>query len=183
MTKNFVYLDTETTGLLPTDKIVEIAIVGMDGEVLVDSLVNPEKPIGYFASQVHGIYDDMVEDAPTIDELKDEIIEAVKGKDVVIYNSGYDMQYLPFIREHIASVNCAMKCYASFSDRNQNVKLLTATIETNYRWEGDVHRALTDALATRHIWGVMVNKDHRDKHMKCRSCEKSFNGILRTCAC
>ena len=41
----FVYLDTETTGLSASrgDKIVEISIIDDKGNVLIDTLVNPER--------------------------------------------------------------------------------------------------------------------------------------------
>lgn len=41
-----LFLDTETTGLSgQKDRIVEIAIIGEDGEVVIDTLVNPGIPI------------------------------------------------------------------------------------------------------------------------------------------
>ena len=54
------FLDTETTGLHPPhDKLVEVAIIDEAGDVVLDTLVNPERPIG-FATQIHGISDAMV---------------------------------------------------------------------------------------------------------------------------
>ena len=49
----FVYLDTETTGrgIAWGDKIVEISIVGENGFVLLDTLVDPERDIPWQVTQ------------------------------------------------------------------------------------------------------------------------------------
>jgi hypothetical protein len=53
-----LFLDTETTGLSgERDRIVEIAIIGDDGSVLVDTLVNPRVPIPPEATAIRlGLY-------------------------------------------------------------------------------------------------------------------------------
>ncbi len=68
----FVVFDTETTGLLPhKDEIVQIGAVRVlkgqivPGEVL-DTLVDPERPIPPASTKVHGVSDAMVQGAPTI---------------------------------------------------------------------------------------------------------------------
>ena len=62
-------IDLETTGVnLGIDRIIEIAIVriGLDGNQTVKrNLINPEMPIPQITSDVHGITDEMVKDAPT----------------------------------------------------------------------------------------------------------------------
>ena len=50
------------------DKLVEVAIVDEDGAIILDTLVNPERPIG-FATQIHGISNEMVASAPTLEGL------------------------------------------------------------------------------------------------------------------
>ena len=64
--RSIIFLDTETTGLASTDKIIELAIVDYDGKILFDKLINPERPIQN--SDIHGITDRMVSGQPTLDE-------------------------------------------------------------------------------------------------------------------
>ncbi len=74
--RDYVVFDLETTGTsCNRDRVVEISAVKVvDGRVTEEfsTLVNPECPIPYYASQVNGITDDMVADAPLFrDALKD----------------------------------------------------------------------------------------------------------------
>ena len=74
-----VFLDLETTGLDPrADEIVEIGILDEDGQVLLDTLVRPVRHRSWPGAQrVDGIAPADVQDAPTLDELRPRIIEAV----------------------------------------------------------------------------------------------------------
>ena len=69
LTRPICFIDLETTGInVSTDKIVEIAIVKIlpDGTKQVKrKLVNPEMAIPKAASEIHGISDEMVKEAPT----------------------------------------------------------------------------------------------------------------------
>jgi len=57
-----IYLDTETTGLSYDSKIVEIAIINYVGEILLNTLVNPEMPIPLTSSKIYNITNDMIID-------------------------------------------------------------------------------------------------------------------------
>lgn len=46
------------------DKIVEIAVIDLDGNVLINTLVDPNKAIPKEATEIHGIANKMVENAP-----------------------------------------------------------------------------------------------------------------------
>jgi DNA polymerase III epsilon subunit-like protein len=85
-----VVLDTETTGLHDGARIVEIAVLGMDGSVLSDSLVNPQVPIPAEATRIHGITDDMVKTAPTFSDLLVRLTGALHGRKIVVYNRDFD---------------------------------------------------------------------------------------------
>ena len=70
---NYILFDIETTGLSPvTDQIVELSAVKVQSGEIVDefsTLVNPGIHIPYTASSINGITDDMVKDAPGIDQV------------------------------------------------------------------------------------------------------------------
>lgn len=86
-----LFLDTETTGLEERDEICEIAVINVQGNVLINSLVKPTVPIGGNASQIHGITNAMVADAPTFAALLPELEHALRGRTVLVWNKDFDM--------------------------------------------------------------------------------------------
>jgi DNA polymerase-3 subunit epsilon len=84
-------IDLETTGVNPgIDRIVEIAIVKImpDSSQLVKrKILNPEMPISKASSDIHGITDDMVKDAPTFRQVANEIKQFLENCDLGGYNS------------------------------------------------------------------------------------------------
>lgn len=91
LTKPLASIDLETTGVnLGTDRIVEIAIVKVlpDGTRSVRrKLINPEMPIPKTSSDIHGITDEMVKDAPTFKQVANELKQVLDGCDIAGYNS------------------------------------------------------------------------------------------------
>ena len=93
--KDWVILDTETTGLYDAE-IVEIAIIDCLGKSLLDALIKPSIPIPAEVTEIHGISDAMVADAPTFPEVYPRIDAALKDKRVLIYNSAFDIKILNY---------------------------------------------------------------------------------------
>lgn len=157
-----LFLDTETTGLHPPkDKVVEVAIADDAGNVLLDTLVNPGRPIG-FATTIHGITDEMVSSAPTLESLWPKIRRIVEGHHLVIYNAQFDTRFFPDNLNCAEKISCAMLKFAPiYGDRHPRhkdykwQKLTTAAEYIGYKWVGDAHRALADVLATRALWAWM----------------------------
>ena len=91
LTRPIAFIDLETTGVsLSTDRIVEIAIIKLlpDGSRQVKrKLINPEMPIPKASSDIHGISDDMVKDAPTFKQVANEVKMFIDGCDLGGYNS------------------------------------------------------------------------------------------------
>ena len=91
LTRPLAFFDIESTGVNPaTDRIVELAIIriGTDGEKQrFRRLIHPGIPIPKDASDIHGITDDMVKDAPTFKEIASEVATFLENCDLGGYNS------------------------------------------------------------------------------------------------
>lgn len=88
-----VVLDTETTGLEDDARIVDLAVYGLGGQVLLDTLVNPGVPIPQDATGIHGITDEMVTDpaVPAFADVLPRLTEVLEGRRCLIYNKAYDV--------------------------------------------------------------------------------------------
>lgn len=157
---DLVYLDSETTGMSFSDKMVELAIVDDKGDVLINTLLNPGIPISCDASRIHCISDEMVKDAPLLQNMELEIIQVVQKRHVVIYNAKFDLQYLTTaIKRAIQKTTCCMQTFApvygewdSFHGNYRWKSLSDAAEHIGYKWIGKKHRALSDSLACRAVW-------------------------------
>ncbi|MEG5236954.1 3'-5' exonuclease [Microcoleus sp. AT9b-C3] len=92
---DWVILDTETTGLDDAE-MVEIAVINPLGDALLNTLVKPTIPIPAEVTDLHGISDAMVADAPSFPEVYPRIDAALKDKRVLIYNSAFDIKILNY---------------------------------------------------------------------------------------
>ncbi len=156
-----VYLDTETTGLSAArgDTIVEIAIVDHRGDALINTLVNPGRPIPSEAIRVHGISDEMVRGKPSLTQLMPQIVEIIRGQQVVIYNAKYDISFFPGRLTEAASLRCAMIGFSEALGGRRWQKLDVAARHVGHKWSGVAHRALADALACRSVWEWLQRRE------------------------
>jgi len=91
LSKPIVFFDLEATGAnVAKDRIIDISTlkINPDGsEEAWTCLVNPEMPISAEASEVNGIYDKDVADAPTFREIGQKVFDIFNGADIGGYNS------------------------------------------------------------------------------------------------
>jgi DNA polymerase III subunit epsilon len=91
LNRPIAFIDLETTGVtLSTDRIVEIAMVKLMPDGTRQSkrkILNPGIPIPKESSDIHGITDEMVKDAPTFKQAANEIKQFVENCDLGGYNS------------------------------------------------------------------------------------------------
>src|ERR1700761_5039617 len=91
LSRPLAILDLETTGInLGTDRIVEIAIVKImpdEKKLIKRKLINPLMPIPKSSSDIHGITDDMVKDAPSFKQVANEFKQFIGNSDLAGYNS------------------------------------------------------------------------------------------------
>ncbi len=94
----YAIIDLETTGGQPAnDRITELAIFVHDGQRVVDSyttLVNPGRAIPPFITQLTGITNDMVADAPRFHEVARKVVEMTDGCVFVAHNVRFDYSFL-----------------------------------------------------------------------------------------
>jgi DNA polymerase-3 subunit epsilon len=166
--RDFVIFDSETTGLdAANGRIVSIAVIDVDGRVLVDTLLNPGIHIPEEATEIHGITDQMVKDAPKFTEVYPAVRDALRGRVWVGYNLPFDASFLEWeCRRNYCLIPagcdwydgpetaCVMRMYADFygeyNDYHGNFKWqkLGFACRTEGIRMGQAHFALDDALAT-----------------------------------
>ena len=162
----FVVFDIETTGLSAmTCKITEIgAVLVRNGEVLkvFSTFVNPEGHIPEEITELTGITDDMVSDAPSQGDAVKAFIEFVGKRTVVAHNANFDMG---FIRR--AAENAGIHFDPPYLDtlsmsRFLNPELKNHKLDTlvDFYRLGDFnhHRACDDAEVTAKIFCKMTEK-------------------------
>ena len=158
LTRPLVVFDLETTGTEPSrDRIVEIGILkhNTDGSTeAYESLVNPQQLIPKEASDVHGITDEDVAEAPTFKELGEEVLGFIQGCDVAGYNIiGFDIPLLveEFRRSLGLDLNFSkatvIDAYNVFK-KNEPHTLEKAVAFYCNREHTDAHGAMADAEAT-----------------------------------
>ncbi|MCM1339554.1 MAG: 3'-5' exonuclease [Muribaculaceae bacterium] len=93
-----IVLDTETTGLDYTrEKMVEFAAVRLENGKIKDefqTLINPQQHIRKSSMAIHGITQEMVEDAPTEEEIVPKILEFLGEYPIVAHNAIFDYSFL-----------------------------------------------------------------------------------------
>jgi DNA polymerase-3 subunit alpha (Gram-positive type) len=95
---DFVVFDIETTGFSKVnDRIIEIGAVKVSkGEIIgrFSTFVNPKIPIPYKITQLTSITDEMVVNAPAIEDALLDFLEFSKGTVLVAHNASFDMGFL-----------------------------------------------------------------------------------------
>jgi DNA polymerase-3 subunit epsilon len=157
--QDLVFVDLETTGCNPYDRITEVGIVRVRSGALVEewsSLVNPGRPIPPYIQAFNGISDDMVADAPRFDEIAAVVRQKLQGAVLVAHNARFDYSFLrsEFLKSEMnfsAKVLCTVKLsrrlFPEYARHN-----LDAVIERNGLTCDARHRALGDARVLHDFW-------------------------------
>ncbi|MEM1321299.1 MAG: exonuclease domain-containing protein [Bacteroidota bacterium] len=165
--KKYAVIDVETTGgRANRDRITEIAIVVYDGHQIIDrfeSLINPERTIPYNITQLTGITQEMVEEAPKFYEVARQIVEMTKSCIFVAHNARFDYNFIreefkrlgyTFSRRLLCTVRLSRKTYPSLRSHSLANLIRHFNIDVSAR-----HRAMADAMATVDLLGRMLSKE------------------------
>lgn len=187
-----IFLDTETSGLDDSAEIVEIGIIDINGKPLLETFIKPYNPIPEETTNIHGITDDMVKNAPYWSEIHEQFCSIIKGRTLITYNRAYDVRLIDqTIKASIENkaieeeaqdwdkdqrILCAMKLFAAYYgmwDEHYEgwkwQKLTDAADHMKVKTEGKAHRAVTDCLMTLGIVQAMGEQVTKEAEKKVRN--------------
>jgi len=178
----FSIIDIETTGnSYKYGKITEIAIYQHNGQEITDSfstLINPEIDIPFFITELTGIDNRMVKDAPRFYEVAKKIVEMTQGRTFIAHNVSFDYK---FIREEFARLgydfNRKTMCTVQMSRRllpgHKSYSLGKLCAELGIEINGR-HRAAGDALATVKLFEILLEKHAEEETPEARNNYRLF---------
>jgi DNA polymerase-3 subunit epsilon len=150
----FAVVDVETTGCraYKGDRIIEIAVVWLDGTVAFHSLVNPGIPIPAFVQGLTGIAPAVLLSAPSFDAVVDDLLHVLSGCVFVAHNARFDWAFvsaevrrargLVLQGPRVCTVRLARRLLPDLPRRNLDTVSYHFGIEIEGR-----HRATGDAVA------------------------------------
>lgn len=160
----FVVFDIETTGLrADRESITEIGAVKIRNREIIDryqTFVNPEKPIPRNITELTGISDDMVANAPTIDAAIKDFYDFIGDATLVAHNAAFDTSFIK-----LAAKNNGLEFGFTYID---TLELARCTVEgvKNYKLDtltkhfqvklANHHRAIDDAAATGEVFLELI---------------------------
>lgn len=158
----FAVLDFETTGTSPDqDEIIQagLALIDETGAVssVYGSLVKPAKPIPEWITQLTGIGDEDVREAPELDAVLAELVPLLQDAVLVAHNVSFDAAflqaaldrcgYLPFAGRMLDTVELSRLAFPSMS--SYRLSSLTHSLGIGH---DRPHQADSDALATAEVF-------------------------------
>ena len=188
--ENYVLFDLETTGLsTDNDAVVEIsALKVVRGRIDCEfsTLVNPGIHIPYYASSINGITDDMVKDAPCMEQaLKDFI--AFVGDDILMGHNirRFDLRFIQrdserffgknLKNEFVDTLELARRYLPELS--GHSLEALASHYDVSY---DGAHRALADCHINKKVYDCLAKEiaNPSDAAMKVPVCPRCGN-LLR----
>ena len=164
----FVVIDLETTGHSPEnkDKIIEIGMVVIKNDEIIDkrnTLLNPNKSIPPFITNLTNITNDDVKDAPVFHEKADKVIELFKDSYLIAHNVPFDMGFLNFELENNGRpilrnpVIDTVELSRILFPKAPGYKLSQLADYLDIEHD-DPHRALSDAIVTAELFLKLKEK-------------------------
>lgn len=165
--ESYVVVDIETTGFDPTyNKIIEIGAIKVDNYNVIDSfssLINPGTPIDSFISELTGITNNQLSDAPHLESILPSFDDFVKDSIIVGHNVSFDINFIydnyekylhkPFSNDYIDTLPLSRK----YCKNIKSHKL--SALKEHLNIDIDVsHRALADCHSTNILFQKLRDK-------------------------
>lgn len=150
-----VVLDTETTGLEPTQghRIIEIGCIEVIDrkrtEASFHRYINPERDVEDGAYEVHGLSNEFLSDKPLFRDIARDFIDFVRDSELIIHNAPFDISFIDAELENLGQEWGRLEDYCSVVDSLKIARELHPGQKNNL-----------DALCTRYA----VDNSQRDVH-------------------
>lgn len=156
-----IFLDFETSGLEPgKNHIIEIGALKIDSdgfEHTFDTFIKPPVSLSEKIIQITKITDDMLKDAPTIDEVVNDFHEFIGDATIIAHNAEFDTTWLiiEFMKHNLPLKNnnivCTFKWAQSMNEARCSLSALTKKYKIGHL---NAHRALADAAVTKELFFI-----------------------------
>jgi DNA polymerase-3 subunit epsilon len=167
-----IVLDTETTGLTTAQghRIIEVAGIEMINRRFTGReyhrFINPERAIDEGAERVHGISREDLEGQPRFADIADELLEFIRGGELVIHNADFDVGFLeyelqlmhhpqPRISEHATVLDTLALAREMHPGQRNSLDALCKRYQVDAS-RRDVHGALIDAELLANVYLAMT---------------------------
>jgi ATP-dependent DNA helicase DinG len=161
MPETYVALDLETTGLdAERDAIIEVGAVKFCGDQVLDTFntfVRPGRPIPLQITELTGIRDEDVIDAPSLHDVLPRLERFVGQWPIIGHNVGFDLR---FLRRHQPFENRLLDTFelaGVLLPRAERYSLITLANMLEIELE-NAHRALDDAQATHRLFRAVFHR-------------------------
>lgn len=164
----YAIIDIETTGgSARREKIIEVAIQLIENGTVVkefQSLINPERSIPAFITQLTGINNEMVQHAPKFYEIAREIIEMTENAVFVAHNVRFDYGFIQeefrrlgytFSRKQLCTVRMSRNAFPGLRSYSLGNLIRHFNISVSNR-----HRAMADVMATSTIFSMILEQQN-----------------------
>ncbi|PIY32835.1 MAG: DNA polymerase III subunit epsilon, partial [Bacteroidetes bacterium CG_4_10_14_3_um_filter_42_6] len=182
----YAIVDIETTGLSPSiEKITEIAILIHDGTKVTETfstLINPEIKIPYRITQMTGINNRMVEDAPKFYEVAKKIVEITEDRIIVGHNVRFDYSFIrneykslgyEYQRQTLDTIKLCRKLIPGQPSYGLGNLCKSLRIDNHAR-----HRAEGDAMATTRLFELLLSLENTPEKTNLTGMQSSLSKSL-----
>lgn len=159
--QDYCVLDAETTGLSAYyDEIIEIGILKVrDGKIVAEysQLIKPEYEIDSFITSLTGITNDMVRKKPSINEVKEDVLNFIGNNIIIGHNTSFDIRFLKegfecdLENRYMDTVQFARKLFPEL--KHHRLRDLTEYLNLH----NNEHRAISDCIATKELYDSIKN--------------------------
>lgn len=161
---NYIIFDIETTGLDPKyDEIIEIGAIKINNGEKIDifyTLIKPKTEIDEFITNLTGITNSMLKDAPSINKILPKFMDFIKDSILVGHNINFDINFIydnleyynliPITNNFIDTLRISRKLFPDLKHHRLNDLANYYNIDTS-----GIHRAMKDVDITFEIFNYL----------------------------